>query len=84
MTNAWVSVWVDVEGVDDPSDEPATHPFPHRDTYSKYVAMFLLHPGEEAGSISPKLQGMAQPGDAAQVQGRLAWSPAETTALSPV
>lgn len=28
MTNAWVSVWVDVEGVDDPSDEPATHPFP--------------------------------------------------------
>lgn len=44
--------------------------------------MLLLHPGKEVGSISPKLQGMAQPGDAARVQRRLTRSPAEATALS--
>ena len=43
--------------------------------------MLLLHPSEEAGSIFSKLQGVAQPGDTAQVQGRLARSPAEATAL---
>lgn len=52
-----------------------------RDTYSKDIPMLLLHPGEEAGSIFPKLQGIAQPGDTAQVQGRFARSPAGTTAL---
>lgn len=55
---------------------------PPRDTHSKYVTVLLLHPGQEASGISPKLQGMAQPGDAAQVQRRLARSPAEATALS--
>lgn len=52
-----------------------------RGTYSKDVTMLLLHPSEEAGSIFSKLQGVAQPGDTAQVQGRLARSPAEVTAL---
>lgn len=54
----------------------------HRDTHSKYITVLLLHPGKEAGSISPKLQSMAQPGDAAQVQRRLTRSPAEATSLS--
>jgi len=52
-----------------------------RGTYSKDVPMLLLHPSEEAGSIFSKLQGVTQPGDTAQVQGRLARSPAEVTAL---
>ena len=52
-----------------------------RGTYSKDVPMLLLHPSEEAGSIFSKLQGVAQPGDTAQVQGRLARSPAEVMAL---
>lgn len=52
-----------------------------RGTYSKDVTMLLLHPSEEASSIFSKLQGVAQPGDTAQVQGRLARSPAEVTAL---
>lgn len=52
-----------------------------RGTYSKDVTMLLLHPSEEAGSIFSKLQGVAQPGDTAQVQGRLARSPAEVMAL---
>lgn len=58
-----------------------SYPFLPRDTYSKDIPMFLLHPGEEAGSIFSKLQGVAQPGDAAQVQGRFARSPAETIVL---
>lgn len=52
-----------------------------RDTYSKDIPMLLLHPGEEAGSIFSKLQGVVQPGDTAQVQGRFARSPAETIVL---
>lgn len=69
------------EGVHSPvmSSHP---PLPPRDTHSKYVTVLLLHPGKEAGSISPELQGMAQPGDAAQVQRRLARSPAEATVFS--
>jgi hypothetical protein len=51
-------------------------------TYSKDVTVLLLHPREEACSISSKLQGMAQPGDAAPVQGRLTGLPEEVTAFS--
>lgn len=43
--------------------------------------MLLLHPSEEASGIFSKLQGIAQPGDAAHVQGGLARAPAEATAL---
>lgn len=52
-----------------------------RGTYSEDIAMLLLHPREEAGGIFSKLQGIAQPGDAAQVQGRLSRSPAGATVL---
>lgn len=70
----WRSGWPQYE-------QPLT-PVAPRDTHSKYVTVLLLHPGKEAGGILPKLQGMAQPGDAAQVQRRLTGSPAETTAPS--
>lgn len=58
-----------------------TSPSLPKDTYSKDIPMLLLHPGEEAGSIFSKLQGVAQPGDTAQVQGRFTRSPAETIML---
>ena len=80
--SGWVSMWVDVGGVAGPNDKQPLTPVPPRDTHSKYVTVLFLHPGKEAGSISPKLQGMAQPGDAAQVQRRLTRSPAEATALT--
>ena len=71
-----VNIRYDSPGCSSPSLPRGT-----RDTYSKDITMFLLHPCEEAGSIFSKLQGIAQPGDAAQVQGRLARSPAGTTVL---
>lgn len=68
-----------------PGTRPAAHPLPSRGpggAYSKDVTVLLLHPSEEAGRISSKLQGVAQPWDVAQVQRRFTRSPVEGTALS--
>lgn len=83
----WVSVWKEIGGISEarynrPSCSSFSLPRGTEGTYSKDITMLLFHPCEEAGSIFSKLQGMAQPGDTAQVQGRLARSPAETTVIT--
>lgn len=85
MLDGGVGIGTDVEGISrNQIRGSAAHPHPSpgtRGTYGKYVTVLLLHPRQEAGGIFSKVQGIAQPGDAPQVQRRLTGSPTEAMAL---